>query len=102
MFKEIQHRALDALYLDLMKKRVTWVLDADIRGCFDAIDHDWMLRFTEHLISDKGLLRQMAKWPKAGVMEDGVRQHLQAGTPQGGSLSPLLCNIYPALRSRPL
>lgn len=89
-----QHRALDALYLGLMKRKVNWVLDADIRGCFDAIDHDWMLRFTEHLISDKRLLRQLSKWLKAGVMEDGAHQRPQAGTPQGGSLSPLLCNIY--------
>ena len=89
-----QHRALDALYVGLMRRNVNWVLDADIRGCFDAIDHGWMIKFIEHLIADQRVVRHVEKWLKAGVLEDEkVRQETE-GTPQGGSISPLLCNIY--------
>jgi RNA-directed DNA polymerase len=89
-----QHDALDALYLGLRKKRVHWVLDADIQGYFDAIDHRWMLKFLKHRISDRRLLRQIAQWLKAGVMEEGKLVSSVVGTPQGGSISPLLSNIY--------
>jgi RNA-directed DNA polymerase len=89
-----QHEALDALYLGLMKKRVHWVLDADIQGYFDAIDHRWMLKFLKHRVSDRRLLRQIAQWLKAGVMEEGKLVSSEVGTPQGGSISPLLSNIY--------
>jgi RNA-directed DNA polymerase len=89
-----QHDALDALYLGLMKKGVHWVLDADIQGYFDAIDHRWMLEFLKHRVSDRRLLRQIAQWLKAGVMEEGKLVSSEVGTPQGGSISPLLSNIY--------
>jgi RNA-directed DNA polymerase len=89
-----QHRALDALYMGLMRKRVNWVLDTDIRGYFDSIDHKWLLKFVEHRIKDKRLLRHLAKWLKAGVMEEGRFTQSEEGTPQGGSISPLLSNIY--------
>jgi len=89
-----QHRALDALYIGLMRKRVGWVLDADIRGFFDAIDHQWLLKFVAHRINDKRLLRHLAKWLKAGVLEEGTLTRNEEGTPQGGSISPLLSNIY--------
>ena len=89
-----QHRALDALYMAVMKRKVNWVLDADIRGCFDAIDHGWMVRFVEHLIADKRVVRHIKKWLKAGVLEDEEVRQVGEGTPQGGSISPLLCNIY--------
>lgn len=68
-----QHHALDALTVALESKKVNWVLDVDIRGFFDAIDHEWMLRFVEHRIGDKRVLRHIRKWLKAGVMEDGER-----------------------------
>jgi len=89
-----QHNALDALYVGLMKRKVNWVLDADIRGCFDAIDHEWLIKFVEHLIADKRVIRHIKKWLKAGVLEDGILRKGIEGTPQGGSISPLLCNIY--------
>ena len=89
-----QHNALDAVTVALESKKVNWVLDVDIRGFFDAIDHEWMLRFVEHRIRDKRVLRHIRKWLKAGVMEDGKRLKTEEGTPQGGSVSPLLSNIY--------
>jgi RNA-directed DNA polymerase len=89
-----QHRALDALYVGLKKRRINWVLDADIRGCFDAIDHEWLIKFIEHLIADRRVVRHIKKWLKAGVLEDEVVRQSGEGTPQGGSISPLLCNIY--------
>lgn len=89
-----QHSALDAVTVALESKKVNWVLDVDIRGFFDAIDHEWMMRFVEHRIRDKRVLRHIRKWLKAGVMEDGQRLEPEEGTPQGGSVSPLLSNIY--------
>jgi group II intron reverse transcriptase/maturase len=89
-----QHDALDALYVGLWKKQVNWVLDADIRGFFDAIDRDWLMKFVEHRIADQRVGRLIRKWLSAGVLEDGVRTHSETGTVQGGSISPLLANIY--------
>jgi len=89
-----QHNALDAVTVALESKKVNWVLDVDIRGYFDAIDHKWILRFIEHRIRDKRVVRHIRKWLKAGVMEDGHRSEPKEGTPQGGSISPLLSNIY--------
>jgi len=89
-----QHHALDALSVGLVKKKVNWVLDADIRGFFDAIDHEWMLRFLQHRIADPRMLRQARQWLKAGVMEQGKIHVQESGTPQGGSVSPLLANVY--------
>jgi hypothetical protein len=73
---------------------VNWVLDADIRGFFDAIDHGWLVKFVEHRIADRRVVRLIRKWLNAGVLEDGVRTHSAEGTPQGGNISPLLANIY--------
>ena len=89
-----QHQALDALSVGITRKKVSWVLDADIRGYFDAIDHDWMLRFLEHRIADRRILRLIRKWLKAGVLEDGQWSATSAGTPQGAVISPLLANVY--------
>lgn len=89
-----QHQALDALYVGLTKRKVGWVLDADISAFFDTIDHEWMMRFLAHRIADKRLLRLIEKWLKAGVIEDGRRVEAQRGTPQGAVISPLLANIY--------
>jgi group II intron reverse transcriptase/maturase len=88
------HDALNALYGAVMTKKVSWVLDADIRGYFDAISHEWLMRFTEHRIADKRVLRHIKKWLNAGVLEGGVVTHDEEGVPQGGSASPLLANIY--------
>jgi RNA-directed DNA polymerase len=92
--KRSQHNALDALYTGLLTKKVNWVLDLDIRGFFDAISHDWLVRFIEHRIADRRVVRLIQKWLNAGVLEDGKRIRMEEGTPQGGSASPLLANIY--------
>jgi len=88
------HRALDALATGIVRKKVNWVLDADIRGFYDAIDHGWMLKFVEHRIADRRVLRLIGKWLKAGVIEDGEWSEAVEGTPQGASASPLLANVY--------
>ena len=88
------HDALDAVTVGIEKRHVNWVLDADIRGFFDAIDHAWRVKFIEHRIGDQRVVRHMQKWLQAGVLEEG-QWHAQAeGTPQGGSVSPLAANIY--------
>jgi group II intron reverse transcriptase/maturase len=89
-----QHNALDALYTGLLTKKVSWVLDVDIRGFFDTIDHEWLVKFLEHRIADRRVVRLIQKWLNAGVLEDGKRMRVDEGTPQGGSASPLLANIY--------
>jgi RNA-directed DNA polymerase len=88
------HDALDALAATVVKGRVNWVLDADIKSFFDTIDHTWMKKFIEHRIGDKRLVRLLMKWLKAGVMVEGLREETVRGTPQGGVISPLLANIY--------
>ncbi len=88
------HNGLDALYVGIMRKKVNWVLDADICGFFDAIDRKWLVAFVEHRIADPRVLRHLKKWLEAGVMEDGKRIENEAGTPQGGSISPMLGNVY--------
>ncbi len=92
--KRSPHNALDALYAGIMTRRVSWILDADIRGYFDAIDHEWLMRFIKHRIADKRVHRHIKKWLNAGVLEDGVKTSSEQGVPQGGSISPLLANIY--------
>jgi len=88
------HNALDALYVGQLTRKVNWVLDADIRGFFDAIDRGWLLKFIEHRIADRRIGRLIRKWLNAGVLEDGVRTWSETGTVQGGSISPLLANVY--------
>jgi len=89
-----QHRALDALYTRLLTKKVNWVLDIDIRAFFDTIDHGWLVQFVEHRIADRRVVRLIQKWLNAGVLEDGTRTRADEGTPQGGSASPRLANVY--------
>ena len=89
-----QHNALDALYTGLVTTKVNWVLDLDIRSFFDAISHDWLVKFIEHRIADRRVVRLIQKWLNAGVLEDGKRIRTEEGTPQGGSASPLMANIY--------
>jgi RNA-directed DNA polymerase len=89
-----QHDALDALAVGISQKHVNWILDADIAAFFDSVSHDWMLRFLEHRIGDRRLLRLISKWLKAGVMEEGVVTSTETGTPQGAVVSPALANVY--------
>ena len=89
-----QHDALDALSYALLKKKVNYVLDADIRGFFDNLDHGWLIKFVEHRVADPRILRLIQKWLKAGVMEEGTWSEVQTGSPQGSVISPLLANIY--------
>ena len=88
------HDALDALWVGIMGRKVNWVLDADIRGFYDTIDHGWMMKFLEHRIADPRLLRLIRTWLRAGVMEDGKWSNTTVGTPQGAVVSPLLANVY--------
>ena len=89
-----QHDALDAVTVGLTRRKVNWVLDADIRGFFDTLNHEWLVKFVEHRIADARVVRLIRKWLRAGVVQDGVRTQSEVGTPQGGSISPLLANIY--------
>jgi group II intron reverse transcriptase/maturase len=89
-----QHDALDALWVGTMGKKVNWVLDADIRGFFDTIDHEWLMKFVEHRIADPRICRLIRKWLRAGVSEDGRWSETKVGTPQGAVASPLLANVY--------
>jgi len=88
------HQALDALAVGLSRKKVNWVLDADIRGFFDNISHEWMVKFVEHRVADRRILRLIQKWLSAGVSEDGQWSETKQGTPQGAVISPLLANVY--------
>ncbi len=88
------HHALDALSVGITRKKVNWVLDADIRDFFSTLDHAWIEKFLEHRIADKRVLRLIHNWVKAGVIEDGRWTASEVGSPQGASVSPLLANIY--------
>ncbi len=88
------HQALDALTVGIQRKRVNWVLDADIRGFFDNMSHEWTMKFVEHRVADRRILRLIQKWLKAGVSEDGQWSESKVGTPQGAVVSPLLANVY--------
>src|SRR5262252_4510580 len=88
------HQALDALVVGIQGKRVSWVLDADIRGFFDNLSHEWAIKFVEHRVADRRILRLIQKWLKAGVSEDGQWSESKVGTPQGAVVSPLLANVY--------
>ena len=89
-----QHHALDALAVGIERRKVRWVLDADIRDYFSSLDHSWLLKFLEHRIADKRVLRLIQRWLKAGVIEDGVWAETLEGTPQGASISTLLSNVF--------
>jgi RNA-directed DNA polymerase len=89
-----QHDALDALAVGITERRVNFILDADIAGFFDAVSHEWLIRFVEHRVADRRIVRLIRKWLKVGVMEDGKVQPGWIGTPQGAVISPLLANIF--------
>src|ERR1700749_2367001 len=88
------HGAMDALCVGIHSKKVSFILDADIRSFFDEISQEWLVRFLEHRIGDRRIIRLIQKWLKAGVLEDGVVTARDRGTGQGSVISPLLANIY--------
>ena len=89
-----QHHALDALTVGITRGKVNYVLDADVRDYFTSLDHSWLLRFLEHRIADRRVLRLIQRWLKAGIIEDGEWSQTVEGTPQGASVSTLLANVY--------
>lgn len=89
-----QHDALDALWVGIVRKKVNWILDLDIRSFFDKLQHDWLVQFVEHRIGDKRIVRLVRKWLKAGVMEQGQWTEAKEGSPQGSVISPVLANLY--------
>ena len=88
------HDALDALATGIVRRRVSWVLDADFRDYFSSLDHRWLERFLEHRIADRRVLRLVQKWLRAGVIENGSWTAYEERVPQGASASPLLANVY--------
>lgn len=89
-----QHDALDALHEGIIRRKINWVLDADIEGFFDNLDHEQLLSFIAERVADKRMIRLIRKWLRVGWVEDGKRHAGTVGTPQGGVISPLLANIY--------
>lgn len=88
------HRALDALFVGLTERPIHWVLDLDVEKFFDHLQHGWLLRFLEHRIADKRVIRLIRKWLRAGVMDEGRWYRPEEGSLQGSAVSPLLANIY--------
>jgi group II intron reverse transcriptase/maturase len=89
-----QHDALDALSVGIIKTKVNWIVDADIRAFFDTVGQNWLIKFLEHRVGDKRVIRLIQKWLKAGVLENGVVTVSEMGTGQGAVISPLLANVY--------
>ena len=88
------HQALDALFVGISRGKVNWIIDADIRGFFDNISHEWLMQSLEHRIADQRMLRLMKKWLRAGISEDGEWSRTKVGTPQGAVISPLYANVF--------
>jgi len=88
------HNALDAVSVGIERRKVSWILDADISKFYDTIEHDWLIKFLEHRVADTRVVRLIKKWLHAGVLEDGRLMQSDVGTVQGGSISPLLSNVY--------
>jgi group II intron reverse transcriptase/maturase len=89
-----QQDALDALWVGIVRKKVNWILDLDIRSFFDKLQHGWLVQFVEHRIGDKRIVRLIQKWLKAGVLEQGQWSETKEGSPQGSVISPVLANLY--------
>ena len=89
-----QHDALDALAYGVNARKINWILDADIARFFDTLSREWLVRFIEHRIGDRRIIRLIQKWLKAGVLEEGQLIETTEGTPQGSVISPLLANVY--------
>src|SRR5712671_4934133 len=88
------HDALDAVAVGIADRKVNWILDADIRSFFDSVSQEWLVRFLEHRIGDRRIIRLIRKWLRAGILEDGVVSISDKGTGQGSVISPLLANVY--------
>jgi group II intron reverse transcriptase/maturase len=88
------HNALDAIWVGITRRKVNWILDADVRNFFGELDHKWMVKFLEHRVGDPRILRLIKKWLRAGVSEEGEWSRTVVGTPQGSVISPMLANIY--------
>jgi RNA-directed DNA polymerase len=89
-----QQDALDALWVGIVRRRVNWIVDLDIRSFFDKLQHAWLVQFVEHRIGDQRVVRLIQKWLKAGVLEQGQRIETEEGSPQGAVISPILANLY--------
>src|SRR5437016_9578160 len=89
-----QHDALGALWVGIVRKKVGWILDLDIRSFFDKLQHNWLVQFVEHRVGDKRVVRLIQKWLRAGVVEDGKWFQTEEGSPQGSVISPILANLY--------
>jgi len=89
-----QQDALDALWVGIVRTKVNWILDLDIRSFFDKLQHNWLVQFVEHRVGDKRVVRLIQKWLKAGVVEDGQWFQAEEGSPQGSVISPILANLY--------
>src|SRR5260370_34988684 len=89
-----QHGGLDQVYLGIEEKKVNWVVDVDIRAYLDSLSQEWLVKFMEDRIGDRRVVRLVQKWLRAGVLEEGKLTVSEEGTPQGGSASPLLANVY--------
>jgi retron-type reverse transcriptase len=100
--KRSQHDALDALCVGIDRKKVRWILDVDIRGFFDQLSRDWLIRFLKHRIADTRMIRLVRKWLQAGVLDEGVWTDSEMGVPQGATASPLLANVLSPLHVRPV
>src|SRR6201982_2314870 len=90
----LEDKIVQRAAVELLTRKVNWVLDLDIKGFFDGLSHEWLMKFVEHRIADRRVVRLIQKWLNAGVLEDGKRTRVEEGTPQGGSASPLLANVY--------
>ena len=88
------HDAMDALVVGIERRKVNFILDADIQSFFDTVSQEWLIRFVEHRIGDQRIIRLIRKWLRAGVLEDGIVRASARGTAQGAVISPLLANIY--------
>ena len=92
--KRSQHDALDALMVGIGSTKVSWIIDADIRSFFDSVSQEWLVRFLEHRVGDRRIIRLIQKWLRAGVLEVGTVTVSETGTGQGSVISPLLANVY--------
>jgi RNA-directed DNA polymerase len=88
------HQALATLHERIAGGKIEWVVEADLKNFFGSLSHEWMLRFVEHRVGDRRLISLIRRWLKAGVLEDGEIHPTEEGTPQGGSISVLLSNLY--------
>jgi RNA-directed DNA polymerase len=88
------HDAVKILDVYLSRRNINYVVDADIQGFFDNVDHKWIMKFLEHRIADKNLLRYIGRFLKAGIMDEGQFHKVYDGTPQGGIISPTIANLY--------